>query len=259
MYAAEKQARKEVEERNKVQETIKMALAAKREREIREAATLARAEKAGLMASSISKFNSELRKDETSVRDSETSGKKRSREERELEEAKKERDALRYQRKREIERDRRMEVAGKKNSKSMRDEERDISEKIALGQAQPSSRETMFDQRLFNQTSGLDTGFGEDDDYNLYDKPLFADRTAASIYKNVKEIPVEEEDTQPANEAKKALQQPSRGFEGTDYTKGARTKPVEFEKRRLETEDDGKLGTGGLVDKRAEPNKRPKN
>jgi len=96
MYAAEKQARKEVEERNKVQETIKMALAAKREREIREAATLARAEKAGLMASSISKFNSELRKDETSVRDSETSGKKRSREDRELEEAKKERDALRY-------------------------------------------------------------------------------------------------------------------------------------------------------------------
>ncbi len=111
-----------------------------------------------------------------------------------MEEAKKERDALRYQRKREIERYRRMEVAGKKNSKTMRDKERDISEKIALGQAQPSGRETMFDQRLFNQTSGLDTGFGEDDDYNLYDKPLFADRTAASIYKNVKEIPVEEED-----------------------------------------------------------------
>lgn len=31
MYAAEKQARKEVEERGKVQETIKMALAAKKE------------------------------------------------------------------------------------------------------------------------------------------------------------------------------------------------------------------------------------
>jgi hypothetical protein len=41
-----------------------MALAMKREKEIREAATLARAEKAGLLASSISKFNSELRKDE---------------------------------------------------------------------------------------------------------------------------------------------------------------------------------------------------
>lgn len=137
MYAAEKQARKEVEERNKVQETVKLALAAKKEREIREAATLARAEKAGLMASSISKFNSELRKNgSSSISESEIhSGKRRSREERELEEAKKERDALRHQRKREIERDRRMEVAGKKNSKSMRDEERDISEKIALGQA----------------------------------------------------------------------------------------------------------------------------
>lgn len=128
-----------------------MALAAKKEREIREAATLARAEKAGLMASSISKFNSELRKDSDTPLDEGLSGKKRSsREEREMEEAKKERDALRYQRKREIERDRRMEVAGKKNSKSMRDEERDISEKIALGQAQPTGRETMFDQRLFN-------------------------------------------------------------------------------------------------------------
>lgn len=141
MYAAEKQARKEVEERGKVQETIKMALAAKKEREIREAATLVRAEKAGMVASSISKFNSEIRRDGgtterdgiESRRDSEYTGKKRSREERELEEAKKERDALRHQRKREIERDRRMEVAGKKNSKSLRDEERDISEKIALG------------------------------------------------------------------------------------------------------------------------------
>lgn len=160
-----------------------MALAMKKEKEIREAATLARAEKAGLMASSISKFNSELRKDTEDL-----SGKRRAREERDLEEAKRERDALRHQRKREIERDRRMEVAGKKKSKTARDEERDISEKIALGQAQPTSREAMFDQRLFNQTSGLDSGFGEEDDYNLYDKPLFADRTAASIYKSVKEV-----------------------------------------------------------------------
>lgn len=116
-----------------------MALAAKKEKEIREAATLARAEKAGLMASSISKFNSELRKDESGL------GKKRTREERDLEDAKKERDALRHERKREIERDRRMEVAGKKKSKTTRDEERDVSEKIALGQAQPTSREAMFD------------------------------------------------------------------------------------------------------------------
>ena len=143
MYTAEKTARKEIEERGKIQETIRMALAMKKEKEIKKAATLARAEKAGLMASSISKFNSELRKDEMATE--EISGKKRTREEKELQEAKRERDQLRYQQKREIERDRRMEVAGKKKTKNQRDEDRDISEKIALGQAQPTSRDAMFD------------------------------------------------------------------------------------------------------------------
>ena len=46
----------------------------------------------------------------------------------------------------------------------------------------------MFDQRLFNQSSGLDQGFGEEDDYVVYDKPLFADRTAANIYNAPKEV-----------------------------------------------------------------------
>ena len=66
-------------------------MAIKKENEIKQAATLARAEKAGLMASSISKFNSELRKDTEDI-----SGKKRLREERDIEDAKKERDEIRY-------------------------------------------------------------------------------------------------------------------------------------------------------------------
>jgi SNW domain-containing protein 1 len=96
----------------------------------------------------------------------------------------------------------------------------------------------MFDQRLFNQSSGLDTGFGEDDDYNLYDKPLFADRTAASIYKGVKEVADDDDfDVPDKRKVEKVVgQQPQRGFEGTDFTKGARSKPVEFEKKLL-TED----------------------
>lgn len=53
-----------------------------------------------------------------------------------------------------------------------REQNRDISEKIALGLAKPTqSKETMYDSRLFNQTSGFDSGFNED---NPYDKPLFA-------------------------------------------------------------------------------------
>jgi SNW domain-containing protein 1 len=57
-----------------------------------------------------------------------------------------------------------------------REQNRDISEKVALGLAKPTqSTEGMFDSRLFNQTSGFDSGFNED---NPYDKQLFAARDA---------------------------------------------------------------------------------
>lgn len=65
----------------------------------------------------------------------------------------------------------------------------------------------MFDQRLFNQTSGLESGFGDEEDYNLYDKPLFADRTAASIYKNVKEVQEDDNEDNQKGEVKKVLGQ----------------------------------------------------
>lgn len=35
----------------------------------------------------------------------------------------------------------------------------------------------MYDQRLFNQDTGTGSGFAAEDAYNLYDKPLFADRS----------------------------------------------------------------------------------
>jgi SNW domain-containing protein 1 len=98
---------------------------------------------------------------------------------------KKERDEIRRLLRKENERTRRREQAGLNKTKNERDADRDISEKIALGQAQPTTKDVMFDQRLFNQTAGLGQGFGDDEDYNLYDKPLFTDRTAAGIYKNV--------------------------------------------------------------------------
>ncbi|KAJ3038999.1 mRNA splicing protein [Rhizophlyctis rosea] len=61
--------------------------------------------------------------------------------------------------------------------------ERDISEKIALGRAQPTlSKESMFDQRLFNQSAGLSSGFGDEDSYNLYDKSLPASSSSAATH-----------------------------------------------------------------------------
>lgn len=65
-----------------------------------------------------------------------------------------------------------------------RQQNRDISEKVALGLAKPTmSKDSMLDSRLFNRES-LSTGFAEEDSYNLYDKPLFHGSTAAAaIYK----------------------------------------------------------------------------
>ncbi|CAK7224320.1 mRNA splicing protein [Sporothrix curviconia] len=64
-----------------------------------------------------------------------------------------------------------------------REQNRDISEKVALGLAKPTaSAEGMYDSRLFNQTSGFDSGINED---NPYDKPLFAAQDAiSSIYRS---------------------------------------------------------------------------
>ena len=65
-----------------------------------------------------------------------------------------EREQLRYDRHKERERQRRLAKAHPdKRSKLDRDRERDVTEKIALGMPSKSStQESMFDQRLFNQS-----------------------------------------------------------------------------------------------------------
>ena len=65
-----------------------------------------------------------------------------------------ERDQLRYERHKERERQRRLARAHpEKRSKLERDRDRDVTEKIALGLPSGNkSQESLFDQRLFNQT-----------------------------------------------------------------------------------------------------------
>ena len=95
------------------------------------------------------------------------------------------REQLRRERKRERDREMRLKVsflrncvdiaaklrvlaqaAGKK-TKAMRDADRDISEKVALGMHVPGKvglqGEAAFDQRLFNQEQGLSSGFADDE------------------------------------------------------------------------------------------------
>lgn len=53
-----------------------------------------------------------------------------------------------------------------------KERERDISEQIALGLPAKTitGGETQFDSRLFNQSRGMDSGFADEDSYNVYDK-----------------------------------------------------------------------------------------
>jgi len=96
------------------------------------------------------------------------------------------RDEIRAERRAEREREARLAAAdaraGKK-SKAARDAGRDVSERVALGQARVGGAggEALYDQRLFNRDGGgVGAGLGAEDSYNLYDKPLFADRAAAT-------------------------------------------------------------------------------
>lgn len=170
------------------------------------------------------------------------------RETREEREERRRRDEIREDRRRERERERRLEARdahGYKRSKLTRDKDRDISEKIALGMAKVTGGEAMYDQRLFNQETGLDTGLASEDAYNIYDKPLFTDRSAlfrrqgGRHDESAGELRDEEIDT--------GKFKPDKGFSGVDYgrgqarggdVEGGRSDGLQFEKDPADVEAD---------------------
>lgn len=118
-----------------------------------------------------------------------------------------------------------------------RDQNRDISERVALGLAKPTqSAEAMYDSRLFNQSSGFASGFNED---QAYDRPLFAERDAInSIYRPSVNAGGDDDDDGGATEAQIAGASrfdalgkagAGRGFKGTEGAEG-REGPVQFER-----------------------------
>ena len=67
----------------------------------------------------------------------------------------------------------RLEALGKK-TKTSRDMDRDVSERIALGMpvGKVADANGQFDARLFNQSAGMDAGFGADDEDTTYTTSL---------------------------------------------------------------------------------------
>ncbi|CAN4096322.1 unnamed protein product [Withania somnifera] len=119
-----------------------------------------------------------------------------------------------------------------KKSKITRDRDRDVSEKVALGMASTgaSRREVMYDQRLFNQEKGMDSGFAVDDAYNVYDKGLFtAQPTLSTLYRPKKDADSE------CMEMERF--KTDKAFTGTSERAGIRDGPVPFEKEEVEEAD----------------------
>ncbi|KAG1756352.1 SKIP/SNW domain-containing protein [Suillus paluster] len=188
LFVADRHAREEVRQRALMQQKLAQKEKESKEENLRMLAQRARQERSGVAPS---RPTAESRAAVTTTLAGYGSGTESSADDSEPEdseeqEARKLRDEMRAEKRREREREMRMSNMGAEQRAKMlaRQQNRDISEKIALGLAKPTtSKESMLDSRLFNQES-LNGSFADEDNYNLYDRPLFHGSTAAAaIYK----------------------------------------------------------------------------
>lgn len=232
LFMADRHAREEVRQRATMQQRLAEKEKAQKEENLRMLAQKAREERAGA---------GRQRRDSSGSRDSRSTRSRSysysdSGSDSEGAEVR-EREKARQERRREEERKLRQSRMGAERRIQVmaREQNRDISEKIALGLAKPTQQaETMYDSRLFNQTSGFDSGINED---NPYDKPLFAAQDAiSSIYRprqNVDDFEDEAAGDQEMAKIQKASRFGDALGKGTFKGAGdaeAREGPVQFEK-----------------------------
>jgi SNW domain-containing protein 1 len=174
-----------------------------------------------------------------------------------------ERDEIRHDRHKDRQRDKNIQrAAPDKRSRLERERERDISEQVALGMANPrsSATEVQFDQRLFNQSKGVGTGFGEEDDYAVYDKPWrSAGALAANLYRPSRGATDQDnygDDLETLVSTSRFV--PDKEFAGVERGANAprREGPVQFEKHRPEEEED-LLSLDKFLNEAKKASKRP--
>ena len=234
LFTADRHAREEVKQRAAMQQKVAERERIEKEDQLRLLAQKAREDRsvAG-RRTSRAKFPSGRRSRSLSSSPSDSEN-----------EATREREQMRRERRQENEKQLRQSRMGTERRVQMlaREQNRDISEKVALGLAKPTqSAESMWDSRLFNQTSGFDTGFNED---QAYDKPLFAAQDAiSSIYRprpNVdddeEEVGGKEFDKISKSNRFEVLGKAKEGFKGAADAE-VRDGPVQFEKDFSNTAD----------------------
>ena len=266
LYIADRHAREEVRQRSQLQQRIAEKQKEDKEEHLRMLAQRARDERAGIAAPSTSAGASRLsgpperaavgydtdeeeddeapsgqrvaRRDSTPV----GAGAGSDEEERddgdtaEERKAARERDIMRRERRQERERELRMSNMGTEQRARVlaRAQNRDISEKVALGLAKPTmSKESMLDSRLFNQEQ-LNHSFADDDTYNLYDKPLFSGQAAAAAIYSRGNFGGDDDDAATAEGIESSMKNDRFGlgqgkFAGAELQE-VRDGPVQFEK-----------------------------
>lgn len=262
LYVADRHAREEVRQRSLLQQRLAQKEKEQKEENLRLLAQRAREERSGIsrvvagnsgggnMAAALAGYgsDSDSEKRSGSERGATSDKEGRNASEGSDEEGARQRDELRRERRKEREREMRMNNMGneKRAQHFARLQNRDISEKIALGLAKPTmSKESMIDSRLFNQEK-LSGSFGDEDSYNLYDRPLFSGSSAAAaIYKRGGTGADESGGGGPSDERygggteegishamrndRFGLGVAGKGFEGADLQE-TRDGPVQFEK-----------------------------
>ncbi|KAG8894574.1 mRNA splicing protein [Tulasnella sp. 403] len=195
LYVAGQHAREEVRQRALMQQKLAEKAKAAKEENLRMLAQKAREERGGILptastsqqAAKPGAMKSALAGYGSGSESGSESGSDAGSDEGEGDEdARKLRDEMRREKRQQREREMRMNNMGAEQRAKhfAREQNRDISEKIALGLAKPTlSKESMLDSRLFNRES-LQGSFADEESYNLYDKPLFhGSSAAAAIYK----------------------------------------------------------------------------
>ena len=265
LHTADRHAREEVQQRAKMQQRLAEKEKEAKEENLRQLAMKARQDKEAAMAQRRGSDRGRSRSRSVDSRSSYSSYSSRSRSrsrsggrdtgDKEL----RAREQARAERKKEAKDELRKKNMGHERRVQMmaREQNRDISEKVALGLAKPTqNKEAMYDSRLFNQSSGLAAGFNED---QAYDKPLFASRDALNSIYNPQTADDDGEDEGETLEKIQGTKRfdglgraPKEGFKGTD-TVEARTGPVQFERDR----GDDPFGVEAMINEAAnKANKR---
>ncbi len=206
LFIADRKAREAVEARANLEKKLAAKKKEENESKLRELAQKAREERAGLRTKT--KGDDEL-----------------------------EREELRRDRHQERARQRNIERAAPER-RSKLNRERDISEQIALGMPAKSGGggggEAAFDARLFNQSGGMNSGFEDDEGYNVYTQAWRSESSAGQIYRPSKNIDKDNYGGEDLDELRKTSRfVPDKEFSGTDRSGGAgssRSGPVQFEK-----------------------------